>query len=79
MVAAGGVYNGRGLAAALCHGASAVWVGTRFVCAEEAGAPKGHKDAIINSTHEGIVKTILFVSLSSTAWRFDWSIFLLMF
>lgn len=66
VVAAGGVYNGRGLAAALCHGASAVWVGTRFVCAEEAGAPKSHKDAIVNSNHESIVKTIIFVSTSSS-------------
>lgn len=43
VVAAGGISNGRGLAASLMHGASAVWVGTRFVCATEAGAPKAHQ------------------------------------
>lgn len=31
------------LASSLVHGASGVWVGTRFVCAEEAGAPKPHQ------------------------------------
>lgn len=31
VVAAGGIHNGQGLAAALAFGASAVWVGTRFI------------------------------------------------
>jgi NAD(P)H-dependent flavin oxidoreductase YrpB (nitropropane dioxygenase family) len=53
---------GRGLASALCHGASAVWVGTRFVCAEESGAPRAHKEAILKASHESIVKTTIFVS-----------------
>ena len=37
VVAAGGIYDGRGVAMALALGAQAVWVGTRFVCAKEAG------------------------------------------
>ena len=37
VVAAGGISDGRGLAMALCLGANAVWVGTRFICAEEVG------------------------------------------
>jgi NAD(P)H-dependent flavin oxidoreductase YrpB (nitropropane dioxygenase family) len=34
VVAAGGIYDGRGLAMSLALGASAVWVGTRFICAK---------------------------------------------
>jgi NAD(P)H-dependent flavin oxidoreductase YrpB (nitropropane dioxygenase family) len=60
VVAAGGVYNGRGLAAALCHGASAVWLGTRFVCAKEAGAPQAHKQAIVDANFESVVKSTIF-------------------
>jgi len=40
LVAAGGIYDGRGLAAALMLGASAVWIGTRFLAARESGAPE---------------------------------------
>lgn len=43
VVAAGGIFDGRGLAAALQWGAAGVWVGTRFVCATEAGAPARHQ------------------------------------
>jgi NAD(P)H-dependent flavin oxidoreductase YrpB (nitropropane dioxygenase family) len=38
LVAAGGICDGRGVAAALMLGANAVWVGTRFVIARESGA-----------------------------------------
>ena len=43
VVAAGGIYNGRTMAAALALGAEAVWVGTRFVASEEASTTKLHK------------------------------------
>lgn len=62
VVAAGGIFNGRGLAAALCHGASAVWIGTRFVCAQESGAPAAHKKAIVDADHDSITRTTIFVS-----------------
>ncbi|KAK0979976.1 hypothetical protein LTR54_015488 [Friedmanniomyces endolithicus] len=46
VMAAGGLYNGQSLAAAMALGASAVWIGTRFVLSEEAGAPKAHQEAV---------------------------------
>jgi len=45
LIAAGGIFDGRGLAAALSYGAEAVWVGTRFVASAEARAPEAHKEA----------------------------------
>jgi len=60
VVAAGGIFDGRGLAAALCWGAQAVWVGTRFVCAKEAGAPPRHQQAIIEADYHDTVRTLIF-------------------
>ena len=36
VVAAGGIYDGRTIAAALSLGASGVWIGTRFLASDEA-------------------------------------------
>jgi len=60
VVAAGGIFDGRGLAASLCFGAQAVWVGTRFVCAKEAGAPPRHQQAIVDADFHDTVRTIIF-------------------
>lgn len=49
VVAAGGISDSRGLAMALSLGASGVWVGTRFVASVEAGAPKRHKQGVVNA------------------------------
>lgn len=43
VLGAGGIWDGRGLAACLSFGCTAAWVGTRFVCAEEAGASPMHQ------------------------------------
>lgn len=48
LVAAGGMADGRSLAAALSLGASAVWVGTRFVACKESGAPQIAKDQSVS-------------------------------
>eukprot|EP00179_Madagascaria_erythrocladioides_P021194 CAMPEP_0198333522 /NCGR_PEP_ID=MMETSP1450-20131203/18997_1 /TAXON_ID=753684 ORGANISM="Madagascaria erythrocladiodes, Strain CCMP3234" /NCGR_SAMPLE_ID=MMETSP1450 /ASSEMBLY_ACC=CAM_ASM_001115 /LENGTH=371 /DNA_ID=CAMNT_0044038047 /DNA_START=76 /DNA_END=1191 /DNA_ORIENTATION=+ len=60
VIAAGGISDGRGLAMALCFGAQAVWVGTRFVAATEAGAPPRHKDAVVGADFHDTVRTIIF-------------------
>ena len=62
VVAAGGLFNGQSLAAALMLGASAVWIGTRFVLSEEAGAPKAHQDAVRTSGFDDNVRTIIFTA-----------------
>ena len=60
VVAAGGIYDGRTMAAAFCLGASAVWVGTRFVASVEANAPKAHKQAVLETRHDTTMRTLVF-------------------
>ena len=60
VVAAGGIYDGRGLAAALCYGAAGVWVGTRFVAAQESGAPPSHKDNLVKCGFDKTIRTTIF-------------------
>jgi NAD(P)H-dependent flavin oxidoreductase YrpB (nitropropane dioxygenase family) len=60
VIAAGGIHNGQLLAASLMMGAGAVWVGTRFILTDEAGAPKSHKEAVRTSGHDDNIRTIIF-------------------
>ena len=56
VVAAGGIFDGRGLAAALVLGAHGVNVGTRFLASEEAPVPDGYKQAILSALSEDAIK-----------------------
>jgi nitronate monooxygenase len=60
VVAAGGVANGRGLAAVLALGADAAWVGTRFVASEEAPFAVEYKQRVIAAVETDTVYTTLF-------------------
>ena len=53
VVAAGGIFDGRGLAAALALGADGVWVGTRFIATPEARGVTGYKDALMRTDESG--------------------------
>ncbi len=53
VVAAGGIFDGRGLAAALALGADGVWMGTRFIATPEARGVAGFKDALIRAGEDG--------------------------
>ncbi|HET6793181.1 MAG TPA: nitronate monooxygenase [Acidimicrobiales bacterium] len=55
VVAAGGIFDGRGLAAALALGADGVWVGTRFIATQEAKAQAGYKDKLLTTAEDGTV------------------------
>ncbi|MGA2733512.1 MAG: nitronate monooxygenase [Syntrophobacteraceae bacterium] len=52
ILAAGGIGDGRGLAAALAIGCIGVWVGTRFLATVEGGALDANKQRILDSTDE---------------------------
>ena len=47
VVAAGGIFDGRGLAAALALGADGIWVGTRFIATPEARGVLGYKERLL--------------------------------
>ncbi|MFN8052995.1 MAG: nitronate monooxygenase [Acidimicrobiales bacterium] len=51
VVAAGGIVDGRGLAAALSLGADGIWVGTRFIATPEAYGVRGYKETLL-AAHE---------------------------
>lgn len=57
VVAAGGIVDGRGLAAALALGADGVWIGTRFIATTEARAVPGYREALTHTAEDGTVIT----------------------
>jgi enoyl-[acyl-carrier protein] reductase II len=52
VVAAGGIFDGRGLAAALALGADGIWVGTRFIATPEARGVRGYKEGLLASRED---------------------------
>ncbi|MDD5421739.1 MAG: enoyl-[acyl-carrier-protein] reductase FabK [Synergistaceae bacterium] len=57
VIAAGGVADGRGMAAAFALGAEGVQVGTRFVCAAESNVHLNYKEKIIEANDRATVVT----------------------
>ena len=57
VVAAGGLYDGRGLAASLALGAVGVWMGTRFIASQEAHAGQMYREVIVEATDEDTIRT----------------------
>eukprot|EP01128_Nolandella_sp_AFSM9_P011955 TRINITY_DN883_c0_g1_i1.p1 TRINITY_DN883_c0_g1~~TRINITY_DN883_c0_g1_i1.p1 ORF type:complete len:365 (+),score=71.82 TRINITY_DN883_c0_g1_i1:37-1095(+) len=60
VIAAGGIYDGKGVAAMLSFGADAVWVGTRFIATPEAGAPDSHKEAVVGAGYHDTTRTLIY-------------------
>lgn len=57
VLAAGGIADGRGLAASLALGAEGVLLGTRFLAADESPLHENHKQAIVGSDGHDTVLT----------------------
>lgn len=76
VVAAGGISDGRGLAASLSYGAAGVWVGTRFVASKEAGASERHKQALLDAGYDDIIRTTVFsgrpMNVRKTGYLEEW-------
>ncbi|KAI6093172.1 2-nitropropane dioxygenase [Hypoxylon rubiginosum] len=59
VVAAGGISDGRSLAAALMQGAAGVWVGTRFVASVEASCSEEQKQAVVTCGYDDTQRTLV--------------------
>ena len=57
VIAAGGIADGRGMAAAFALGAQAVQMGTRFVLSEECIAHENYKNAVLKAKDRATVMT----------------------
>lgn len=71
LVAAGGIMEGRGVAAALALGAQGVVMGTRYLACPEANIAKGYQDAVLEASDGGVntARGKLYDSLRGTT---DW-------
>jgi nitronate monooxygenase len=68
VAAAGGVADGRGLAAALMLGADGVLVGTRFYATQEAAGLASAKQRIVAASGDGTIRGILFDIARRNVW-----------
>ena len=60
VIAAGGIADGRGVAAALALGAAGVWLGTRFLASEEAAVDASYKEQVLRAAEADTVYSELF-------------------
>ena len=68
VVAAGGIADGEGIAAALVLGAQGVLLGTRFLATNESPLPDGYKRAIVESDGHDTLLTEIPDIASGTVW-----------
>lgn len=73
VVAAGGLFDGRGLAAALALGADGVWIGTRFIATHEARAVAGYKETLLATAEDGTVVSRAYTGKTCRVIRNDWT------
>ncbi|HEV7127612.1 MAG TPA: nitronate monooxygenase [Ktedonobacterales bacterium] len=68
VLAAGGIVDGAGLAAALCLGASGAWMGTRFLATHESPTSAAHKRAILAAGPDATVASRVIDLIADVAW-----------
>jgi NAD(P)H-dependent flavin oxidoreductase YrpB (nitropropane dioxygenase family) len=66
VIAAGGIADGRGLAAVLSLGAAAAWIGTRFLAAEESIAHPEYVDRVLSARESA---TVYLENLFDIGWQ----------
>ncbi|MFZ9776138.1 MAG: NAD(P)H-dependent flavin oxidoreductase, partial [Ilumatobacteraceae bacterium] len=73
VVAAGGLFDGRGLAASLALGADGVWIGTRFIATPEARAVNGYKDQLLSTSEDGTTISRAYTGKTCRVVANDWT------
>ena len=73
VVAAGGLFDGRGLAASIALGADGVWMGTRFIATPEAHAPHAYKDTLVRIAEDDTVISRAYTGKTCRVVRTDWT------
>jgi len=68
VLAAGGIGDGRGIAAALLLGAQGVWLGTAFLASPEAGIAGSYKERVLGAGAEDTVLTEVFDVAAGVPW-----------
>lgn len=76
VVGAGGLYDGRGLAAVLALGAVGAWMGTRFIASKEAHAGALYHETILEASDELTIRTRSYsgkpMRVKKNLWVEDW-------
>lgn len=60
LIAAGGFYDGRGLAAAMALGADGVSMGTRFIVTKESNVHENYKELVVNASEQDTLYSHVF-------------------
>jgi nitronate monooxygenase len=68
VIAAGGIADGRGVAAAFMLGAEGIWMGTRFVASDEAMSHTNAKQRIVHAQADDTVLTHVYDIVQGLAW-----------
>jgi nitronate monooxygenase len=68
VIAAGGIGDGRAIAAALLLGADGVWIGTRFLATHECGVPDDYKARVLAARGSDTVLTEVFDIAAGVPW-----------
>lgn len=74
VIAAGGIANGRGLAAALALGASGVLCGTAFFASDESLASDNAKQAVVTGSGDNAERSAVFDLARGRDWPPDWKL-----
>jgi NAD(P)H-dependent flavin oxidoreductase YrpB (nitropropane dioxygenase family) len=73
VLAAGGIGDGRQMAAALMLGAQGVWTGSLWLTVEEAETPPAHKESLLRATSQDTVRSRSYTGKPCRMLRNDWT------